>query len=150
MDDNPCEYDFMEDKSSSRYLTELQLKKASYTATIRAFIIVFLGVLGLIGLSLQKRIKEIGIRKVLGSSVTGIITLFIKEFLIIIFIAGLVASPLAYVLMNHWLKAYAYRIYLSWMPFLIAIGSLVLLTAWFISIQRVKVCNADTKKSVQT
>ena len=150
MPGTPFEYDFMDDKLANLYLTELQLKKASYTATVLTFIIVFLGVLGLIGLSLQKRIKEIGIRKVLGSTVRGIITLFIKEFLIIIFIAGLVASPIAYLLMNHWLKAYAYRIDLTLMPFLIAIGTLVLLTALLISIQTFRAANANPIKSLRT
>ena len=80
----PFEYSFMDDKLSNLYLTELQLKKASYAATILALIIVFLGVLGLIGLSIQRRVKEIGIRKVLGSSVGGIMLLFVREFLTIV------------------------------------------------------------------
>jgi ABC-type antimicrobial peptide transport system permease subunit len=86
----------------------------------------------------------------LGSTVRGIITLFIKEFLIIIFIAGLVASPIAYLLMNHWLKAYAYRIDLTLMPFLMAIGTLVLLTALLISIQTFRAANANPIKSLRT
>jgi ABC-type antimicrobial peptide transport system permease subunit len=77
----PFEYKFMDDTLTNLYKLEIQLKKASYTATILALIIVLLGVVGLISLSVQKRTKEIGIRKVLGASVPGIITLFMKEFL---------------------------------------------------------------------
>ncbi len=71
----PFEYKFMDDALSKLYQSEIQLKKASYTATVLALIIVLLGVLGLISLSIQKRTKEIGISKVLGSSVQGIISI---------------------------------------------------------------------------
>src|SRR4029077_18710864 len=79
----PFEFTFMDQKFKSLYQTELQLKKASYTSTILALIIVLLGVVGLIALSIQKRLKEIAIRKILGSSVAGIVTLFVKEFLLV-------------------------------------------------------------------
>ena len=75
------EYAFMDETLAKLYRSEIQLKKASYTASVLALIIVLLGVLGLISLSVQKRTKEIGIRKVLGSSVSGIISLFLKDFL---------------------------------------------------------------------
>lgn len=146
----PFEYSFLDEKLSNLYLTELQLQKASFAGTLLAFLIVFLGVLGLIGLSLQKRIKEIGIRKVLGSSVAGIIGLFIKEFVFIFITAGLVACPLAYVLMNHWLKAYVYRIDLTVMPFVIAIATLGILTAALIVVQTFRVANANIAKNIHT
>ncbi len=98
----------MDDALTTLYQTEIQLKKASYTATVLALIIVLLGVIGLISLSIQKRTKEIGIRKVLGSSVAGIVVLFLKEFLAVILFGGLVACPLAYIIMNKWLQSYAY------------------------------------------
>ena len=110
MPGTPFEYKFMDDTLAKLYKSEIQLKKASYTATIFALIIVLLGVLGLISLSIQKRTKEIGIRKVLGSSVAAIISLFIKEFLLVILIGGLIACPLAYIIMHNWLQDYAYRI----------------------------------------
>lgn len=150
MPGTPFEYTFMDEKLSNLYLTELQLKKASSLATLLSIIIVFLGVLGLIGLSLQKRIKEIGIRKVLGSSVSGIIGLFVSEFLSIIGIAGLVACPVAYILMDHWLKAYVYRIDLSWLPFVFAIGVLGALTAILIILQTLRVANSNPIDSLRT
>jgi ABC-type antimicrobial peptide transport system permease subunit len=144
------EYKFMDDTLSRLYTSELQLKKASYTATILALIIVLLGVLGLISLSVQRRTKEIGIRKVLGSSVTGIMSLFIKEFLLVILIAGVVACPLAYIIMNKWLQAYAYRINITAQPFLISVLVLGVITAVLIGIQTIKAALANPVKSLRT
>ncbi|MCH5687566.1 hypothetical protein LWM68_26845 [Niabella sp. W65] len=100
----------MDDTLANLYKSEIQLKRAAYVATILALIIVLLGVIGLISLSIRRRTKEIGIRKVLGSSVTGILLLFIRDFLMIVLIGGLIACPVAYLLMSNWLKDYAYRI----------------------------------------
>ena len=91
----------MDEALKKLYATELQLKEAAYIATVLAFIIVLLGVLGMISLSIQKRTKEIGIRKILGSSVAAIISLFLKDFLGVIAIAGVMACPLAYLIMQH-------------------------------------------------
>ncbi len=146
----PFEYKFMDDTLTRLYKSEIQLKKASYTATILALIIVLLGVLGLISLSIQKRTKEIGIRKVLGSSVAGIITLFIKEFSLVILIAGVFACPLAYITMNKWLEAYAYRINITAQPFIISILALSLITALLICFQTIKAAIANPVKSLRT
>lgn len=146
----PFEYKFMDDTLANMYQTEIQLKKASYTATILALIIVLLGVLGLISLSIQKRTKEIGLRKVLGSSVAGIITLFIKEFLFVILIGGVVACPLAYIIMHNWLQNYAYRININALPFVISIVCLGLITALLICIQTIKAAIANPVKSLRT
>jgi len=146
----PFEYTFMDDALAKLYKSEIQLKKASYSATVLALIIVLLGVLGLISLSIQKRTKEIGIRKVLGSSVTGIMSLFIKEFLLVVLIAGIVACPLAYIIMNKWLQGYAYRIDISVQPFLISILILGFITALLISIQTIKAALTNPVKSLRS
>lgn len=150
MPGTPFEYKFMDDTLARLYKTEIQLKKASYTATVLALIIVLLGVLGLISLSIQKRTKEIGIRKVLGSSVAGIILLFIKEFLLVIIIAGFVACPLAYIIMQRWLNEYAYRINITYQPFIISIIALGFITALVICIQTIKTAMANPVKSLRT
>ncbi len=144
------EYRFMDDTLANLYKTETQLKKASYTATVLALIIVLLGVVGLISLSIQKRTKEIGIRKVLGSSVAGIITLFIKEFLWVILIGGSVTCPLAYIMMNSWLQGYAYRINITAMPFVISIICLGSITVLLICMQSIKAAMANPVKSLRT
>ncbi len=146
----PFEYKFMDDTLAKLYKSEIQLKKASYTATMLALIIVLFGVLGLISLSVQKRTKEIGIRKVLGSSVAGIMSLFIKEFLLVIFIAGVVACPLAYLIMNKWLQDYAYRISITAQPFLLSILVLGFITALLICFQTIKTALANPVKSLRT
>ena len=119
-------------------------------ATILAFIIVLLGVLGLIGLSIQRRTKEIGIRKVLGSSVANIIGLFIKEFLFIIAVACLVACPIAYLIMRNWLNGYAYRVEITFLPFFISIFLLGTITALLIGFQTAKVASSNPVKSLRT
>ena len=146
----PFEYKFMDDTLANLYQSEIQLKKASYTATILALIIVLLGVLGLISLSIQKRTKEIGIRKVLGSSVAAIISLFIKEFLWVILIAGCVACPLAYLLMQRWLNEYAYRVTITAEPFIISMAMLGIITAALICLQTMKTAIANPVKSLRT
>ena len=136
--------------STSYTLTELQLKKAAYIATVLAVIIVLLGVLGLISLSIQKRTKEIGIRKVLGSSVAGITTLFLKDFLGVVIIAGIVACPLAYFIMQSWLNDYAYKINITLSPFVFSIGLLTVITAVFIVLQTLKAAFANPVESLRS
>ena len=132
------EYSFMDDTLKKIYKSEIQLKKAAYTATLLSLIIVLLGVIALVSLSIQKRTKEIGIRKVLGASVSSIITLFMKEVLIVIIIAGIIACPIAWFIMQGWLNDYAYRISLNAKPFIISVTGLALITAILITIQTIK------------
>ncbi len=146
----PFEYKFMDDTLANLYKSEIQLKKASYTATALALVIVLLGVLGLVSLSIQKRTKEIGIRKVLGSSVLGIVSLFIKEFLLTILIGGLVAAPLAYMIIHSWLQNYAYRINITPGPFIISIFVLGLITALIICLQTIKTALANPVDSLRS
>jgi putative ABC transport system permease protein len=148
--DAPFEYHFVDDALKHLYQTEIQLKKASYMATVLAVIIVLLGVLGLVSLSVQKRTREIGIRKVLGSSVTGIINLFLKEFLVTLIIAGLISCPLAYLIMHSWLNGYAYRITINLYPFAISIGLLMILIVILITIQTIKAALNNPVKSLRT
>ncbi|MET3979257.1 putative ABC transport system permease protein [Mucilaginibacter sp. UYP25] len=143
------EYAFMDDALAKMYKNEIQLKKASYLATGLAIIIVLLGVLGLISLSIQKRTKEIGIRKILGSSVKDIMMLFLKDFLRTVVIARLVACPLAYWMMNKWLNNYTYKISLTAVPFAIAVFALLAVTAVLISLQTIKAALANPVKSLR-
>jgi len=144
------EYSFMDNTLKALYKNEIQLKKASYTATVLSLIIVLLGVIGLVSLSIQKRTKEIGIRKVLGASVSGIVALFMKEVLLVIFIAGVVACPIAWLVMNGWLNDYAYRISLTAKPFIISIIGLAFITAILIVIQTIKAGTENPVKSLRT
>ncbi len=148
--DAPFAYTFMDDDLKRIYQSELQLKQASYTATVLAFVIVLLGVIGLVSLSVQKRTKEIGIRKVLGSSVSSIMSLFLKEFLQIILLAGVVACPIAYFIMQGWLNDYEYRVSITATPFIVSICVLGFITALLITLQTVKAANANPVTILRT
>ncbi|CAN5585646.1 ABC transporter permease [soil metagenome] len=144
------EYQFMDDTLKSVYANEIQLKKAAYTATILSLIIVLLGVLGLISLSVHKRVKEISIRKVLGASVPHITLLFIKEFIAVVVAAAFIAVPLAWYLMSGWLNNYAYRINLTAQPFLLPIIALGLTTLLLIVLQTLKAALANPMKNLKS
>lgn len=146
----PFEYKFIDDAIQKLYTVELQLKRAAYLATILSTIIVLLGVLGLISLSVQKRTKEIGIRKVLGSSVAGISMLFLKDFLAVVIIAGAVACPIAYLVMQNWLNDYAYKISLSIQPFILSVMVLTFITAMIIILQTIKAAFANPAESLRS
>jgi putative ABC transport system permease protein len=132
------------------YKNEIQLKKAAYTATFLSLVIVLLGVLGLISLNVQQRTKEVGIRKVLGASVSSIISLFAKEFVWVIVIAGIISSPVAYLIMTGWLKDYVYRISITLKPFMLSIGLLTVTTILLIGLQTIKAANDNPVKSLRT
>lgn len=145
----PFQYTFMDDSLNDLYRAEIQLKKATYIATVLAFIIILLGILGLVSQNIQKRTKEIGIRKLLGSSIRGILGLFMKEIYITLFAGGIIACPVVYLLMHKWLEGYAYRIELTPLPFVIAIVTLSLLTAILIILQTIKTALANPARSLK-
>lgn len=143
------EYKFMDETLESLYAAEIQFKKAANTATILALLIVLLGIFGMVALSIDKRIKEIGIRKVLGASVKSIGYLFVKEFLIILAISIIVACPLAYWLMQLWLENYAYRIAINLQPFLIAIAIIGGVTIVLIILQTLKIAHQNPTEALR-
>ena len=144
------EYRFMDETLTSIYQSELQFKKAAYTATLLAMIIVLLGVFGLVTLNIRKRTKEIGIRKVLGSSVLDIIVLFTREFVWMLLMAGIIACPLAYMIMHSWLQGYAYRVSIGPLPFIAVAGFLALVTILLIAAQTMKAALENPVKSLRT
>ena len=119
-------------------------------ATVLAVIIVLLGVLGLVSLSVQKRTKEIWIRKVLGSSVYAIIKLFLVEFLTIAAIACLLAFPLSYLIMHNWLSGYVYKVTITPYPFILSLALLALATVILVTVQTIKAALRSPVKSLRT
>jgi putative ABC transport system permease protein len=144
------EYKFMDETLERIYKSEIQLKKAAYTATLLAMVIVLLGVIGLVSLSIHKRTKEIGIRKVLGASVSSIIALFVKDFILVIIAAGIIACPVAWLVMNNWLNNYVYRVTLTAQPFVIAVLALAAITVTLIFLQTLKAGNTNPVNSLKT
>jgi putative ABC transport system permease protein len=145
----PFEYKFMDETLQSVYQDELRLKKAASASTGLALIIVLLGVIGMLSHSVQKRTKEIAIRKVIGSSVPGIIRLFLREYLPLLLAAGLIASAPAYWLMHRWLNDYATRITITPWPFIGAIGCLGGVMALLIVSQTIRAALANPVKSLK-
>ncbi|MEO6252368.1 MAG: ABC transporter permease [Ferruginibacter sp.] len=144
------DYKFMDESLKNLYRSEIQLKKASQVATALALIIVVLGIIGLISLSIQKRSKEIGIRKVLGASVANISLLFIKDLLPVMIAGALISIPIAWYLMRNWLNDYTYRIPITAAPFVVSILALGLITSIIILLQISKAALANPVKTLRT
>jgi putative ABC transport system permease protein len=117
---------------------------------ILSLVIVIMGVIGLLSLSVQKRTKEIAIRKVIGANVPAIIRLFLLEYLPLLLAAGLVASPFAYWLLQRWLDDYATRITITLVPFAGALVALALVMALLIIGQTSKAALANPVNSLKT
>lgn len=144
------EYTFIDDTLQKLYQSEIQLKKASQVATILSIIIVLLGILGMVSMSIARRTKELGIRKVLGASSISIVMLFLKEFIVLIAIAIAISFPLGIISMNHWLTAYAYRIQLDWQIFITVALGFSLIIAIFVCLQTFKTALENPIKSLKT
>lgn len=126
---NPFEFHFLDATFESKYAAE---KQYGIIFSIASSLAIFIGCLGLFGLatySVEQRAKEIGIRKVLGSSITQIVNLFSRDFLTLVAIAGVIAVPVAWWGMDQWLQGFAYRITIDWWVFGIA-GSITFMLAW--------------------
>ncbi len=144
------EYKFLDDKIESFYKQENQLAQLY---KIFAAIAIFLSCLGLYGLAsfmAVQRIKEVGIRKVLGATVSNIVYLFSKEFIILIAIAFAIATPIAWYYMHQWLQDYAYRINISWWIFIVGGLVAIIIALATISFQAVKAAIANPVKSLRT
>jgi len=135
--DAPFEYVFMDDVLAKLYPLELEMRKASRAATLFSLIIVLLGVFGLVTLSVNRRAKEMGVRKVLGASVVQVVGLFTREFSMLMILSNLVAWPLAWLLISKWSGQYAYRVDLDLIPFFIVasclailVGAVILFRTW--------------------
>jgi ABC-type antimicrobial peptide transport system permease subunit len=146
----PFQYQFMDQTLATVYQAELRLQKAANTAMVLSLVIVIMGVIGLLSLSVQKRMKEIAIRKVIGASVPAIIRLFLLEYLPLLLAAGLIASPFAYWLLQRWLDDYATRISITVFPFAAALAGLAILMALLIIGQTSKAALANPVNSLKT
>jgi putative ABC transport system permease protein len=143
------EYKFLDDKVESFYKQENQL---SQLYQIFAIIAIFLSCLGLYGLAsfmAVQRIKEVGIRKVLGATAGSIVYLFSKEFIILISIAFVIATPIAWYYMHTWLQDYVYRINISWWIFLVGGIVAIVIALATVSFQAIRAAVANPVKSLR-
>jgi putative ABC transport system permease protein len=146
----PLEYTFVDDQFNNMFSNETHISKISGVFAALAIIISCLGLFGLATYTAERRTKEIGIRKVLGASVTGITTLLSKDFLQLVTIACLIAFPIAWWIMHNWLQNYEYRIDISWWVFLAAGVTAILIALMTISFQSIKAAIANPVKSLRT
>lgn len=148
--DAPFEYSFLDTEVQKQYENEVMLSRIINTFTLAAIVISCLGLFGLAAFSAEQRSKEIGIRKVLGASVTGIVQLLSTDFLKLVIIAFVLATPLAWWGMNKWLQAFEYRVPISWWMFALA-GILAAIVALFtVSFQAIKAALMNPVKSLKT
>jgi ABC-type transport system, involved in lipoprotein release, permease component len=148
--DEPFTYSFMDDLFNKTYSAE---QKTGTILNIFSLLIIFVACLGLFGLATytaEQRTKEIGIRKVLGASVTQVTQMLSKEFLRLVLIASLIAFPAAWWAMNKWLQSFAYRINISWRVFVVAGLSALLIALLTVSFQSIKAAIANPVKSLRT
>ncbi|MDF2430842.1 MAG: putative transport system permease protein [Mucilaginibacter sp.] len=126
--DTPFEYTFMDDAFNEQYKAEDRLASIFSIFTYITIMLATLGLFGLAAFTIEQRTKEIGIRKVLGASLTSINALLSKDFLKLVVLAIIIASPVAWYAMHNWLQGFAYRITISWWIFAMA-GFIAILTA---------------------
>jgi len=148
--DHVFEYRFLDEQLADFYQKEELMNKLITTSAIVAIAISCLGILGLISLIAVQRTKEIGIRKVLGASVAGIAGMLSKDFIKLVLIAVLIASPLAWWVMHQWLQGFAYRIDVQWWLFAIAAVLAVLIAFITVSYQAVRAAMANPTKSLRS
>lgn len=147
---NPFEYKFVDEQFYKQYESEAQFGKLFTTASILAILIACLGLFGLTVYTVESRTKEIGIRKVLGASVSSITTILSTDFIILVAIGILIASPIAYFFMNKWLADFAYRVNIEWWVFVLAGMIAVGIALITVSVQSVKAALANPIKSLRT
>ena len=148
--EDPLAFSFLDDRFNATYETE---QKAGSILGIFAGLTIFVACLGLFGLAMftaQQRIKEIGIRKVLGATVTQVTNMLSKEFLKLVLIACIIAFPLSYWAMNQWLQGFAYRTDLSWWVFMVAGIGALFIALITVSFQAIKAAIANPVKSLRT
>ena len=146
----PIEYSFQDEQISSMHREETKFQQMFSYLTIVAIVIACLGLFGLASFTAEQRTKEIGIRKVLGASVHGLVSLLSKEFLKLVIIAVVIATPLAWYFMNGWLQDFVYRISLNWWVFAISGVVALLIALLTVSFQAVKAAIANPVKSLRT
>ncbi|MCB0634728.1 MAG: FtsX-like permease family protein, partial [Lewinella sp.] len=146
----PLRYGFLDARYDQLFKREVQLARLFAVFTGLSLFIACLGLFGLVTFVVLKRTKEIGIRKVLGASVAGIMTMLVRQFLGLAIIAGLLATPLAFWFAKRWLMDFAYRIDLGIWPFALGIGIAMIITLLTVSFQSLRAATVNPIKSLRS
>ena len=146
---SPLEYRFFDEEFGQQYAFDERFGKLVFSFTWLAIFIACLGLFGLSAFTAEQKTKEIGVRKVLGASVSAIVLLLSKEFTKLVIIAIVVAVPVAYYMMNEWLNDFAYRIDINWLWFLASAMAALLIALLTISFQSVRAATINPAKSLR-
>ena len=146
----PFAYSFLDDRFNNMYQSEQNIGLLLGIFAGLTIFVACLGLFALVTFSAEQRTKEIGIRKVLGAQVSGIATLLSREFIKLIGIAFIIASPVVWWVMNKWLQEFAYRIQISWWVFAMAAIAIIIIALFTVSFRAVKAALANPVKSLRT
>ncbi|UFH54235.1 ABC transporter permease [Spirosoma sp. KNUC1025] len=147
---NPFEFYFADENYNKQYQSEQQYGQVFTIASALAIFIACLGLFGLAAFTTEQRTKEIGVRKVLGASVTSIVTLLSKDFLKLVLVAIIIASPIAWYAMNRWLQNFEYKIAIEWWVFALAALLATAIAVLTVSFQSVKAALTNPVKSLKS
>lgn len=146
----PYQYSFFDENFARLYDAEHKQETIFTTFACIAIFIACLGLFGLSAFAISQRVKEIGVRKVLGANTTTIVTLLSKEFLKLVLIAAIVAFPIAWYAMHNWLQDFAYRINIQWWVFIIAAIAAAFIALITVGMQAVKAATANPVKALRS
>jgi putative ABC transport system permease protein len=145
----PIRYNFL-DESFARMYADVERMGSIFSAfALLAIVIACLGLFALSSFMIAQRTKEIGIRKVLGATISNVVFILSKDFLILVAVSNVIAWPVAYYFMNRWLQDYAYRIQISWWMFIMAGGLALMISLLTISWQAIRAATANPIESLR-
>ncbi|WP_407557440.1 ABC transporter permease [Winogradskyella sp. 4-2091] len=146
----PFDYQFVDEEYGAKFKSEERIASLARVFTALAIFISCLGLFGLASFVAEQRTKEIGVRKVLGASISQLWLLLSKDFITLVVIALLIASPVAYYIMGQWLQKFSYRTTVSWDVFAIACFGALIITLITVSFQAIKAATSNPVKSLRT
>lgn len=146
---SPIEYRFFDEEFGQQYESDERFGRLVFSFTWLAIFIACLGLFGLSAFTAEQKTKEIGVRKVLGASISGIVVLLSKQFTRLIIVAMVLASPLAYFMMDAWLNDFAYRVDINWFWFLVSAVAALLIALLTVTFQSVKAAMINPAKSLR-
>jgi putative ABC transport system permease protein len=147
---NTFEYFFLDDHFNEQYNADQRFGQVFGLFTVLAILVACLGLFGLASFTTLQRTKEIGIRKVLGASVTSILNLLFREFTWLLLISFVIAAPIAWFTTSGWLRSYAFRIGLQWSFFVMPFVAIILIALITVSFQSIKAALTNPVKSLRT
>jgi putative ABC transport system permease protein len=145
----PFEYYFYDEFLDSQYRSEQRMGTIFTSFSILSIVIACLGLFALASLAAEQRTKEIGIRKVLGASVSDITVILSKDFFLLVIMSNVIAWPISFYVMNKWLQGFAYRVELSWWVFVLASLMALLIAMMTVSWRAIKSATANPVESLR-